>query len=608
MIIDSADFGLLPKLRSAVLNECGDAVSTLVLSWAGYGPDWLRYMEPVTVMHRGSVLFHGRVTEFSHSNEGGSVSAEATVSNALWLLDNTPLGAQVAEAMGGATADFEAAAREALRSWTALAASCRVAAPGWVVDEAGMEADNGLLWLEVRRANYSTGAVVAKNRVITAWTALLSMRQANPDALFRFVPTSGAVEVVSVGQAFDEVWRTDEMLIYSCAGIGPQFENCVTGVALVVSWGDAVTGGEGGSLVRVYPASVQPGDSGVRIFTVSVENEYQATEQAEYVMGQLQSYYEAVNELQYGGTVEVALEDVVSSPLAHRLSLVGPGTHESWHEMRAMVTAVRWDFMEHRVEVTLGAVFGEPEIHEMSFPETPEGDDSRSRFSTGGSSSSSTGSDSGSGPIVLPPGKTEPWSPPEWESTWDTVSRDSTETPSTISLPSEPTPSEPTPSEPTPSEPTPSEPTPSTTMPSESTPTAMPGSGCDCDCPERWAGFEEWKKTVENRLGKVPQPCGCADKWASLDVWKQGIEDRLVSLEKRVQALEDAGGGGGSCDCQCGDLLAQIQAAIAQAASAVTVSASVGAPVMTTATGDLGISCVAEVTADGGSGSVSFSY
>lgn len=613
MIINSDDFRQLPELRSAVLSESGDDASTLELSWAGYGPEWLRYMEPVTVMHRGRVLFHGRVKAFSRGNEGGSVSTEATVTNALWLLDNTPLGAQVAEAMATEEeADFSGAANGALASWGALAESCMVAAPSWVVDGAGHELLDGMLWLDVRRANFSCGAMLERNRVITAWTALLEMRQANPDACFRFVPTSGAIEVVSVRQAFEEVWRTDEKRIFSCSGIGPQYENCVTGVALVVSWKGEEAGGEGGSIVSVYPENVEPGDSGVKIFTASARNSYEAAEQTEHVMEQLRNYYSAVNELQYSGSVSVALEDVEASPLANRLSLVGPGTHESWHSMRAMVTAVSWDFLAGTVEVQMGAAFGDLTINELKFPDPESPTPSGHRTTTTDESSSSTGS--GSGPIVLPPGKTEPWNPPEWESTWDTVSRESTEEQPTGSLPSETPPSTTTPpigptppSEPTTSESTTSE-MPSEPTPSEPTPTAMPGSGCDCDCPERWAGFEVWKETVEERLGKVPQPCGCADKWSALDVWKITIENRLSELERRVAALEEAGGAGGTCNCDCDGLLEKIQAAISAAATGVTISASVEAPVMTTATGDLGISCVAEVTASGGSGSVRFSY
>ncbi len=374
MLINSSDFRSMPGITNAVLNRSADGACVLTLSWRGYGPAWLNWMEPVTIMHRGSVLFHGRLLASPRSNAAGSLETSATVTDALWLLDHLPLGAQVAEAIAASetsAADFRKAGQAALASWDALADSCRVNAPLWTVDAEGVPQESGIITLDTSRANFSTGAVFDRDKPMTAWTALLEMRQANPDSCFLFDPITGKVNVVAISKADTVVWDMDGMEIEACTDIGPQYEACITGVALVVSW-QATENTKGGSVLHVYPDTVEPGDMGVKVFTASVESRAQAERQAAYMMQQLARYYEAVNVLQHGGSVTAVMDDVPACPLCHRMNITGTGTHESWHDMATMVTATTWDFLAGTVEAQLGAQIAEPDISEMTFPEDEE--------------------------------------------------------------------------------------------------------------------------------------------------------------------------------------------------------------------------------------------
>ena len=640
MIIDTADFLSLPGITQATLSESADSPSVLNLAWTGYGPDWLRWMEPVTVIHRGRVLFHGRMNAFERTNAAGDMESRATVVNALWLLDNLPLGAQVAEAKAAtatSAADFSSAAQNALMSWTALAKSCRVSAPLWVVSADGVPQEDGIITLDVSGANYSTGAVYKRDKVMTAWTALLEMKQANPDASFRLNYTTGKVEVVSIGSAAVADWSTDDMQLTACASIAPQYESCITGVALVVSWQGA-EGAGCGSVVRVYPDGVTAGDMGVKLYSATVENHEQAEEQADYMMRQLRRYYEAVNVLQYGGSVTALLEDVSLSPLCSRLNIVGTGTHETWHSMAAFVSGVEWDFLNGTVDVQLGAQIDEPDISEMIFPDE-ESDDSTDDFSSDELLPDDFSSDDDS-TTTYPEDLTTwdfttTWDPEEswseestttwdftttWDdsttceftTTWDditawTSSEGETETVSVSVSGSETPPG----GSDTPPQPPPGEPGSMTTQTGSATAT---GSGCGCDCPERWKQLEIWKQEIIKKIDELPQPgeaCECAEKWSQLEEWKSAVEQRLDSLERRVSALEQGGGEGagtGTCGCECGGLLEAIMTAVRQAAAGVSLSATVTQSVMPTNTGNLQVTAKAGAAGGSGESSVSFHY
>lgn len=624
MIIDTSDFLSLPGITQATLSESTDSPSVLNLSWAGFGPDWLRWMEPVTVIHRGKVLFHGRMNSFERTNAAGSLESSATVVNALWLMDNLPLGAQVAEAKAAtatSAADFAAAGRNALMSWTALAESCRVAAPLWVVDEAGVPQEDGIITLDVSGANYSTGAVYKRDKIMTAWTALLEMKQANPDAVFRFNYTTGAVEVVAIGSAPVADWSTDDMLLTACSSIAPQYENCITGVALVVSWSgnDALGGGGGGSVLRVYPEGVEAGDMGVKLYQAQVEDSAQATAQADYMMRQLRQYYDAVNVLQHGGSVTALLEDVTASPLCTRLNITGTGTHDTWHSMAAVVSGVEWDFLAGTVEAQLGAQIDEPEISEMTFPDY-EGDDGDSSDDFSGDEDFSDDDfttdeeELTTYPDILTTWDfTTTWGEEsttwEYTTTWDdesttwTASTGETETATSGSTPGSESGSQPGSETP----PLPSWDDESTTWTGTGSATGSGGS----------VSFSTSGSQTSSESGSSgggsESACDCAAKW-------EAYETRISALEARVAALEalhdgtgsgsDGSGSNGTsgCNCECAGLLDAIQQAVQQAAAGVSLTATVTQAVMTTDYGT--ISVTGDATAAGGTGSssVSFSY
>lgn len=112
--------------------------------------------------------------------------------------------------------------------------------------------------------------------------------------------------------------------------------------------------------------------------------------------------------------------------------------------------------------------------------------------------------------------------------------------------------------------------------------------------------------------------CDCADKLKAL-------EERIASLEARVAALEAESNSGssvdsnpgdsspGGCNCQCGDVLAQIQAAIAAEAQAIANSINYeisvnGAVVTTTEYGTIVADATGSVSASGGNASSSIHY
>lgn len=406
MIIKTNQFKKLPGLTAATLSQASDGASTLTLAWRGFGPEWLNYMEPVAVVHRGVVLFAGRVTAYSRTNSGGEVSTEATVTDALWLTDHQTLGAQVAEIEAElSTGSMKEAAQSALQSWAALAESCDIAAPGgWVVDDNGQPDDGGIVHVDPAQANTGVAPLWKREKGITAYTALLTMQEANPDAFFRYRPTTGAVEVVSIAKAKVLTWNTDEMRITEISGVGPQYENKITGVALVITVDEQESDQEwvenfpakpkNKSYTFLYPENINASDMGVHVVTASVSSHAIVAMQQKYMMAQIRAYFDATNALMYGGSVTALMADVDESPLCRRLNLKGEGTHAEWWEMAAMVTAVDWDFVEGTVTATLGAEMDQPNISELEV-ETEDGWDdegTEKKSTTTGTGSSTPGS------------------------------------------------------------------------------------------------------------------------------------------------------------------------------------------------------------------------
>ena len=60
--------GELEGITAATLEEWTTGEGVLNLEFAGWGPDWLGYMEPVSLYHQGTLIFHGKMVNFSHTN------------------------------------------------------------------------------------------------------------------------------------------------------------------------------------------------------------------------------------------------------------------------------------------------------------------------------------------------------------------------------------------------------------------------------------------------------------------------------------------------------------------------------------------------------------
>lgn len=374
----------IPGLESAVLRECSNDMSLLTLRFAGWGEEWICYLRPVTLLHRGRVLFHGKITSFSHSNDAGDVTTTVVVSNLFWILRRQPLGAQVAEIKASLAEERAAALRQsgvnAMSSWAEMAQSARVEAPGWVVNEDGGLAETSLITLDPSRAGYALGVNVKRHRVLTSWTALLEMQGANPDALFRVNYTSGAIEVISVGQAEELVWDTAGQELCLAGELSALYEDVIAGVAAVVTWQKESAAG---TIVATWPEELDLTATGIRIFNASADSASHAALQAANLLRQCKVYYEAVNRLQWGGNVTARLDSLEQSPLCRCLMLQGEGAHASWGEMCAVVTEVEWDFGQGLVSLTLGKQLDDPQLTELQFPD----------FETGGNGGGGGGGD-----------------------------------------------------------------------------------------------------------------------------------------------------------------------------------------------------------------------
>lgn len=494
MIIDSSDFTQIPDLLTAVLRESADDAGALSLEFAGFGPDWLRYMEPVTIMHRGRVLFHGKITSVPRSNDGGQITTQVSVQNFIWLFDHQTLGAQLAElqaaennqnAESSNRVRVSQSATQALSSWARLAESCRISAPGWVVNEDGSPAGDSFIGLNTERAHYSFGKFYDREKYITQWTALLAMKQCNPDALYLPDYTGGELRVVSQLNATPCNWDTQREGILSISDIAPQYEAVVTGVALNVSW--TTEKGVTRSRTFTYPAGLNRNQMGVKIFTATVEDASRVRRQADYMMQQLRRYYTAANTLQWGGSVTARMEDVEGSPLGQLLSISGEGTHEDWHNMAAVVTETEWDFMSGEVSLTLGRTVQEPELTELTWPEDAEVDEDPGSEGEGGG---------GGWPDVEEPDSTQ--EDTTWDditTTWDGVP---TETP----------------------------PTADTTTTSAATTT----TAADTTTAGTSTGHTTTQGT-SGTLGSGTDDCGCAAKWQEYATWKSGMDEWSVSME-----------------------------------------------------------------------------
>lgn len=551
MIIRSDEFARIPGLTAATLTESSDAsASVLSLEFAGEGPDWVKYMEPVTILHRGRVLFHGKITSLPRSNNAGEVSTSVTVSDFRWLMDHSTLGAQLAELKAAAVDEsvpvsLRDAATTTMSGWGYLEQSSLMAAPGWTVDADGTPLEEAEIGVDASKGNRDTvGAVATKDRALSVGYTLQRMKEANPGCFYKADYIAGRLEVWHYKALPELTIDTAQARVVEAGSIDPRYEDAVTGVALVVEYEEQYGNISGNKMklhrVRLLPEDISLEDIGVRVFTASAPDKQRAKEQEKHVMRQLEGWYEAASRLQWTGSVQLLMEYVEPTPLATKVNLTGPGVIKSWETMNAEVSAVEWDFMAGVVTLTLGSDLAEPEIGELEWPESEE---------------ESTEEDS-----------SEEESTTEEESTEE----ESTEEESTAEEYTE-------------------------------------GSGSGSD---DWSGTDDWSESQETEsANSTEEPaeettyhgcCNCGERWKE-------IERRLKIIEERITIIEHTGGSC-ECNCQCGDLLPKILAAIDAAVAGVQVQASLTQLQEITQTGELKVTGSVTANSKGGSSQVDAHY
>lgn len=396
MILYTENLSELADITAATLEERTTGEGVLRLEFAGFGPEWLSYMEPVTLYHKGEVIFHGKVVRVSRTNDGGHVTASAEVQNFFWLLERQTLGqqlAELAEAAGG-SGSGSGSGSDALDgagelginvsavmgrlakgqigkdnaqkitgggwkvSWGAAVAAMQVSAPGWkalpgaaaVAAVAAADDDDGLISVQCSEGVVNRQQWATTEKMVTTASALWRMRRKAQDVQFIIDYTAGTVTAMGIGELPEMVLDTSAGKVLSISGIEPQYEACCTGVVI------ARTNDAGQTELHMFPSELDMAADGVKVFSLSGSYYVESWDTV------AREYYEAAGVLQYGGSVRVLAAGLEVSPLGRRLNLVGPGTHPDWATMGAVVTACAWDFMEGVAEVSLGRDFAEPEF------------------------------------------------------------------------------------------------------------------------------------------------------------------------------------------------------------------------------------------------------
>lgn len=389
----------LADITAATLEERTTGEGVLRLAFAGFGPEWLNYMEPVTLWHKGEVLFHGKLVRVGRTNDGGTVTASAEVQNFFWLLERQTLGqqlAELAEAAGGSgsgsgssSGGLDGATKLGINvsavmgrlakgqigkdcatkvpgggwkvSWEGAATAMRLSAPGWKVLPGGsgvyaaraaaaVVVDDELISVVCSPGVKDRQQWATTEKVVTTASALWRMRRKAQDVQYIIDYAAGTVTAMGIGELPELVLDTSGGKVLSISDIEPQYEACCTGV--VIAW----TNDAGQTELHMFPEELDMAADGVKVFSLS------GTYYVESWDAVAREYYEAAGVLQYGGSVRVLAAGLEVSPLGRRLNLVGPGTHPDWATMGAVVTACTWDFMEGVVDVSLGRDFADPEF------------------------------------------------------------------------------------------------------------------------------------------------------------------------------------------------------------------------------------------------------
>lgn len=380
MIIDSTAFKDIPGLISATLTETTDGTpAQLSLTWvAGSGVP--EYQEPITIIHRGRVLFHGKATSTTYNNSAGDATVSTTAQNFLWLLDKQQLG----DLLSPTT--MQEAARHALSSWEHLAEAVHINATGWTVNPDGSPRDGEddiALTPSEALAKGVPCSWYRKAPASSRW-ALQKYLQANPGTLCTVDYQTGKARLTPRATAPQAQLVTTRDNITDISGITANYDTMPTGVAVVVDWdleylvseGAVVTGkGLGfGKAVRIFPPDLPPETLGIRVFTRELhfqsytggnhDSDCQrgAEEEADRMLQQLLPWFQEVTTPAVTGDVTTLMSDWEASPLAHRLNICGPGSVDT---LDTPVTSVDWDFMALTTTLHLGHAYGEPKLTQL---------------------------------------------------------------------------------------------------------------------------------------------------------------------------------------------------------------------------------------------------
>ena len=390
-----------PGLLAMRHHESAEEASTLELTYAGYLPRagesegaWLEYLAPVVLMRNGKPVFCGKVTAYSYTNNGGVSRTSITATDFIWLLDKQVLGSQVQSLEYPDTPSLSSAAGWALMSWEELAKYIRVAAPGWACDSAGMPLEEAILEIDTSKAGAAVAASLNEDVWLTSWDALLKIQAANPNALYHARP-DGKLEVISISEAETVALQSSRVL--SAADIAPHNEDVLDGVAVVVYWGeeappwgdydpgwygpqdptnpdadaDPELPGKWSETSNCYIISDPPDldltAANIKIFTASVPYKTQVLTEANHMWQQVRAYYDGRATLQWGGSIVTPSEYLSTSPLGKRLSIGGDRIPAEWRRMKAIVTAVDWDYYTGEATLTLGKSVQDPEVHTIQY-------------------------------------------------------------------------------------------------------------------------------------------------------------------------------------------------------------------------------------------------
>ncbi len=581
MILYSDTLYQTANITGATFRESVREVGTFELEFDGFGPAWLDYMEPVTLMHQGRVLFHGKITSLVR-NAGGGSSTSVTVSNFLWLFDRLTLAQQIArvrEEQKSSETDtdvltwsgYAASTGQIAESWEAMAAETRLTANGWTV-ASGDVAASGEISLAYSSLLTGRACWAISSDLITTWSALLKLRDKAPDVQFIVDYTRGTVTATAIGDMPVVTWRQGEINITDASGIAPQWESCVTGVCVLHQYEDGerrvedgrITTSPGAVIAYLYPPGLDMAQDGVKVLTVSSKTKGNVREAA-------RQYYDAASVLQWSGSITASMEDVAHSPLGYRLNLAGPDMHESWANMEAVVSSCIWDFLTHEVTVELGRDFSDPQFSDREDPQGggSGGNDAGEDEGGGGGgweddSTEMSGSELTGGTIDL----SEPGSTPASSIPVGSGSKPAGSKPAGSG--SKPAGSTPVGSKPAGgSSPTPgsSTPTPGSSTPTPGSSTPSPGSGQACACGPDIEDLkkqnEERKKEIEELKRRLNELTGSNGGGSSGGGSSGG--GRIEKLEERVKALEDKA----LEPCSC---VEQVKAAIESALGASPAS------------------------------------